>query len=102
MTPLDKNSALQEELEDVCYYAVNRARLIELVRGGLSVNFRYHTGFTPLTLHCMKGDADFVEFLLSLGADVNYPDAAGRTAMQIVRDKGNSHIVRLLISAGAR
>lgn len=64
-------------------------------------------GSTPLHWAAKAGDAELTRFLLESGANVDAPDASGRTALQWVLLRAGSawedprEVIRLLLSAGA-
>jgi ankyrin repeat protein len=56
---------------------------------------------TPLRSAAQRGDVERVKQLLAEGADVNYSDEHGFTAMHIAAEKNQVEIIRLLLNAGA-
>ncbi|KAH9540678.1 hypothetical protein CY35_14G018300 [Sphagnum magellanicum] len=82
-----------------------------LFKRGFSVNSpdTSHRGISPLQCACESPHMDprkrkeMVIFLLKAGADPNYTDKGGYTAMDIasgMKSKGSRELVRLLIEAG--
>ena len=47
-----------------------------------------------------KRDLNFVKVLVALGANVNYADSKGNTALDIAVQSGSSHIAELLRRVG--
>lgn len=48
-----------------------------------------------------NGHGDIAQAILGKGADVNAPDAQGRTALMLAVEKGHALVVQVLLSAGA-
>jgi ankyrin repeat protein len=55
---------------------------------------------TLLTISTFNGHRDMVEWLISLGVDLDEPNSAGLTAVTIATDKNNVFLVKLLTNAG--
>ena len=55
---------------------------------------------TLLTISTFNGHRDVVEWLISLGVDLDEPNAAGLTAVTIASEKNNVFLVKLLTNAG--
>lgn len=56
---------------------------------------------SPLLKAVVEGDYGMVEFLISLGADVNRPEASGRFPLLVAIEQHRSEITLLLIRSGA-
>jgi len=72
-----------------------------LIKNDLSlVNF-YGGDNSPLILAADSGGKEIVELLLEVGADVNYCNATGETALSVACFNGDINIVKLLLEKGA-
>lgn len=67
-------------------------------------SFRNELGLTALMYAAVseQDNSDLVELLIERGADVHAVSAGGETAMDLARRRGDTKIVRLLTSAGAK
>ncbi|XP_041751435.1 ankyrin repeat domain-containing protein 12 isoform X2 [Coregonus clupeaformis] len=65
------------------------------------VNKRNERGETPLHMAAIRGDAEHVKELISLGADVNIKDFAGWTPLHEACNLGFYDVAKVLIAAGA-
>jgi ankyrin repeat protein len=59
------------------------------------------TGINALSYAITNNNREMVNALLLAGADINYPDASGRTPIMSVNDETKASFLRGLISAGA-
>jgi len=78
-----------------------------LARTGVEVNHVNFLGWTALLEAIVLSDGgprhqEIVAALIRHGADVNLPDRAGRTPLQLARERGYAKIQGLLEAAGAR
>ena len=64
-------------------------------------NIQSNSG-TPLRTACLRGKKEIVELLIANGADINVKDNAGKTALDIARQRGHTEIVELLQKHGAK
>ncbi|CAG8495163.1 24245_t:CDS:2 [Dentiscutata erythropus] len=55
-----------------------------LLSTGISPNIQDQNGYTPLAAAVSYNHIELVEFLLSQGADINFPDHDGDTALHLV------------------
>lgn len=88
-TPL--HYAIEHKQFEVCEF---------LAKNGADLNVERY-GRTPLFEAIEQGDLALANTLLALGADVNYRDALGRTALQISGPKIDMDFLRVLVSYGA-
>ncbi|GMI43873.1 hypothetical protein TeGR_g4282 [Tetraparma gracilis] len=58
------------------------------------------SGQTPLMAACLRGDAEVVEYLLSVGADVSIPEKDGYTCPHGAGFQGRADVARVLIKRG--
>ncbi len=72
-----------------------------LIQNGADVNIQSDSG-TPLRTACLRGKKEIVELLLANGADINVKDNAGKTALDIARQREHTEIVELLQKHGAK
>lgn len=63
---------------------------------GPEVDLRNRFGWTPLMLAALHGRTDFVELLLSVGADPDLTNDLGDTARSLAQQKGSSRTARAL------
>jgi uncharacterized protein len=78
-----------------------------LAHTGVEVNHVNFLGWTALLEAIVLSDGgprhqEIVAALIRYGADVNLPDRAGRTPLQLARERGYAKIQGLLEAAGAR
>lgn len=75
-----------------------------LTRHGLDANQRPYSGLSPLVYACRADkhpNLDKVALLLELGADINFQDKNGQTALHNAASGGNAAMVEVLLDAGA-
>jgi ankyrin repeat protein/catechol 2,3-dioxygenase-like lactoylglutathione lyase family enzyme len=63
---------------------------------------RFEHGLTPLHFAMQRKRYDVLDLLLELGADVEAPDAAGRTPLAVAMLHGDREAMRRLHAAGAK
>lgn len=68
---------------------------------GMNPNLVTANKNTPLKIAVMYNNIDAVKELVSRGADVNWKDSTGKTAIDIAQLRGSEDIVALLKSSGA-
>lgn len=85
------------------YIAKNKLEVVnEFLEAGMSVNSRDDTGTPMLNIACRNDNFEFVEMILSLGAELNaVSDDRGYTAVMDAVWRGNEKITKFLISKGA-
>ncbi|CAG2228881.1 ANK [Mytilus edulis] len=67
----------------------------------ISVNIYNNEGMTPLHIACNSGNADLVELLLKLKANIDLKNTKGETCLLMVCKSGIIHIAKLLIKCNA-
>ena len=72
------------------------------IQNGISVNEKEEYGQTPLFYAVQGNLKDNVEYLLKNNAEVNIEDISGKTPLNIAEDWGNSEMINLLKSKGAK
>lgn len=83
------------------------ARVKGLLEQGVSASIVFDEGrnahwrSSPLLIASRQGDTSMVVTLLQAGADVNYADATGETALLAAVKKDNAQLVELLIQASS-
>lgn len=55
----------------------------------------------PLMTAAWAGNAEMVEFLIARGANVNYRNTRGWTALSVAKQKGHIEVMKVLRRAGA-
>lgn len=95
-----------EDGSTVLHHAVTQSpEMLKFIIGLFSdIDIRSNTGMTPLSLAVVWGKAVSAEILLKAGADPNFRDNMGHTALMIAAYSGNTcdvETARLLIEAGA-
>jgi len=56
---------------------------------------------TPLMMASYFGETEIVKLLIANGADVNFINGEGQTALRFAQQKNQSSIIRVLRQAGA-
>jgi ankyrin repeat protein len=80
----------------------NFKALKKLLVRSINLNIKDVAGFTPLMMAAARGRSDFVQLLLTHGADANMLDnTTGITALHLACQQGDSDAVSALLSAGA-
>ena len=74
-----------------------------LISAGYTVNMADKWGHTPLYYAVENNNRDIVKLLLSNGGHemINTPDTQGRLHLHMASSRGDEHIVRQLVTAGA-
>ena len=78
----------------------NIQQIKQLISGGIDLNFSI-SRHTPLTEAALTGDSVTCALLLENGADVDWYDDTGMTALHLASSNGNQSIVELLLQYGA-
>ncbi len=77
-----------------------------LIEKGMDVNYAIEAenakGFTALMFAVRWGKIDVIEYLISVGADVNVKDSEGVTPLSIAEEEKFTEIINLLIKSGAK
>lgn len=81
--------------------AGDRARAIDLIRGGADVTAPQDDNTTALHWAAYRGDAELVSALLDVGADADAMNDFGATPLGEAINIVNAEIVSLLLAAGA-
>lgn len=66
----------------------------ELLKSGANVNHRDHRGMTAMLVCCSSGREDFIESLMSAGADPTMRDGEGRSAYDVARFYNQERIAK--------
>lgn len=72
-----------------------------MVQSGVVINEIDEYGYTPLIEACIVNETEKVQLLLAHGADPNFADSTGGTALQWAAENANLAIAKLLLDAGA-
>ncbi|KAF3934562.1 Ankyrin-1 [Dactylella cylindrospora] len=59
------------------------------------------SGRTPIWWAASRGDTDYLQILISHGADVNFPNKRGLTPLHLACENGHAECVDALLTAGA-
>ncbi len=107
---LRKHPSLGEELDDLgwslLHYAVAHYKLQSIARMlscGLNVNISTKNGnCTPLFFACAgNGPIEMAQLLIEHGADVNWRDEEGGTALHAAANHNRTDLITLLIAKGS-
>lgn len=86
----------------------DEAKMTRCLQRGVKVNtkekwgwHRENEGRTPLTAAVEWGNASTIRWLISAGADVNFPDGWGASPACIAAQRGDAEIIRLLAASDA-
>ncbi|OUM57702.1 hypothetical protein PIROE2DRAFT_28582, partial [Piromyces sp. E2] len=74
-----------------------------LMENGVDINKTDSTGYTPLTMACIKGHKGYEKmaiFLIERGADINKEDENGDTPIMMACYHGCESVVQLLVKKG--
>ena len=103
-------AAIKPQSHELCkrlFTAINRSNFQDarnIISKGANVNCTNYFGGTPLIELCRNKEhdepqrAEFVEFLLKNGANINICDMYGWTALLYAENNGYESIVTILIS----
>ncbi|WP_419198621.1 ankyrin repeat domain-containing protein [Wolbachia endosymbiont of Rhagoletis cingulata] len=69
-------------------------KVIDLISKGANVNVKDNNDDTPL--HLAVGYLDVVKYLISKGANINAKCKAGKTTLDIARDRGHNNVINYL------
>ncbi len=73
-----------------------------LMQRGIRINMQDNEGNTALMMTVMMGETTGVQALLDSGANPNIKNKAGKTALQIAKEKKDDAIIKLLQEHGAK
>ena len=65
------------------------------------LNIKNRSSWTPLHIACYRGNYEFVQYLVNLGADINCPDNENKTPLFYAVQSDSIKIVKYLILCGA-
>lgn len=72
------------------------------VESGMPVNSKNQSGMTPLMTSVLPGNNEIVKYLLAHGADVNYANQKGETALLVSSyGDGKADVMKALLDGGA-
>lgn len=74
----------------------NRACVQALLAAGSPVNDQQHGGYTALHSAAQNGDVEMAKMLKTAGADASLKAGAGKTPVELAREKGFDDLVRAL------
>ncbi|VDI29599.1 Hypothetical predicted protein, partial [Mytilus galloprovincialis] len=112
LMPLSKlntrNSNGETALSIACKKCFDSTDIVKLLcydsngcQNDISVNIYNNEGMTPLHIACNSGNADLVELLLKLRANIDLRNNKGETCILMVCKSGIMHIAKLLIKCNA-
>ena len=93
---------IKEELRKVrlrFYEALlaNKTKLIKLlIDGGVSVNFKFSSGLTPLMEACLASNTEIIQLLLDNGANIKSREGRGLTVFHYGFMRESRQIISLL------
>lgn len=79
---------------------VHRTKI--LVEAGADIHLKSDKGNTPLMWYCYSGYMEGIQYMLSLGADINTQNIDGQTAYDIAEHFASKEVLDYLISKGAK
>lgn len=75
----------------------NKTKLLKLlIDGGVSVNFKFSSGLTPLMEACLASNTEIVQLLLDNGANIKSRDGHGLTVFHYGFMRESRQIISLL------
>ena len=72
-----------------------------LIDKGVSIDTESDIGLNALSKEAYESTPKVLDYILSLGANINYQDGSGMTALMRATTTGNTANVRLLLERGA-
>ncbi|KAK1655917.1 ankyrin repeat-containing domain protein [Colletotrichum phormii] len=101
--PVRVNASSAETVLDKKLHEITDEKFLDEIRNllqqGANPNTLSAQGTTPLCEHARRGNLDAVNLLLTHEADINLPDASGRTAISYAAETINPAVARLLMTA---
>ena len=86
-----------------CSFYGDRSEMVRLLmQRGIRINTQDNEGNTALMMAVMMGETTGVQALLDSGANPNIKNKAGKTALQIAKEKKDDAIIKLLQERGAK
>lgn len=89
---------------ELAIFKNNKTAVTDLIKEGANVNARAlhsHSRNTPIIIASFQNNPNMIDLLLRLGADVNYANKLGTTALIIATQWSEQPTIELLIKAGA-
>lgn len=74
--------------------------ILSLLRAGAEVNIKSHSGISPLMRAADLGNAQFVRYFYSHGAELMEYDYWNRSALYMAASEGHKEVVKVLVSLG--
>ncbi len=97
----DLNNKLIESITDAAIKG-DLSEIEFLIKAGADINAKYDDkGYTALMYAARYGYTEIVQYLISVGVDVNIQCYDIETALSIAIENGHTKIVEMLIAAGA-
>ncbi len=97
---LDRGAVVDGNILQMIVYRDNIAALSFLLEKGFSPDLQSYSGYTALHLSIVRNKAEFIDLLLSHGADATIKTSEGKLPCELVTDQYSELAMRLREAAG--
>ena len=99
---------LNEEKRNIFHVAADKNKVMSLLffysfyHNNISyLNLKNKSTWTPLHIACYRGNYEFAQYLVNLGADIDIKDSDGKTPLFYAVQSSSEKIIKFLILSGA-